>query len=385
MNRVFNLMADPFPQDPDAWKDIGEDIGEDTNGNNKKKAYPIPEAKTILDYRDNPPTSEDNLLGNRFLCREGSMLFVAQSGIGKSSASVQQDILWSIGKPAFGIRPAKPLKILTIQAEDDDGDMHEFVNGIIKTLELTNEEVMLASQNIRYIAHKELTGISFLEELVKPLLEIHKPDILRINPFQAYLGADVTDPAETGKFLRNTLNPLLKKYNCGCIIVHHTPKTTYQNKEEWKQSDWMYACTGCADLTNWARAILVVAAIKGDDDMFAWVAAKRRNRIEWADANGNAVGLRHFKHSDNGAIAWCNVEEADVPVAAGKRGGSDKKYSDNDILENMHMINAIRVGALQRKCKENNGMASATFYELWKVLKVSGKLIESEAGWRKII
>ena len=62
------------------------------------------------------------------------MLFVGPSGIGKTSASVQQDLLWSVGLPAFGIAPARPLKILTIQAEDDDGDLSEIVSGIKSSL-----------------------------------------------------------------------------------------------------------------------------------------------------------------------------------------------------------------------------------------------------------
>ena len=192
------MFDDPFPQDPDAEYPAFDEHG------NEIKVREIPEGKTILDYKDKPPDGKDNLLGNRFLCRQGGMLFVAQSGIGKSSASMQQDIMWSIGKPAFGIRPTGPLKILTIQAEDDDGDMYEFVNGIIDTLELTDEEVALANKNIHFVAHKELTGTTFLIELVKPLLEKYKPDILRINPLNAYLGADISDPFEAAKFLRNT-------------------------------------------------------------------------------------------------------------------------------------------------------------------------------------
>ena len=65
------------------------------------------------------------------------MLFVGPSGIGKTAASVQQDILWSIGRPAFGIRPARPLKIVTVQAEDDPGDLSEIVSGILTHLELS--------------------------------------------------------------------------------------------------------------------------------------------------------------------------------------------------------------------------------------------------------
>jgi hypothetical protein len=42
---------------------------------------------------------ENNLLGNRYLCRGGIMFFVGPSGIGKSSVSAQEDICW-------GPRPA---------------------------------------------------------------------------------------------------------------------------------------------------------------------------------------------------------------------------------------------------------------------------------------
>jgi hypothetical protein len=347
---------------PWGWKPGNEDRYDDCDDDGQpKKGYPIPEAKTILDFRDKPPNPNDNLLGNRFLCRQGSMLFVAQSGIGKSSASMQMDILWSIGKPAFGIRPSKPLKILCIQAEDDEGDMHEFVNGIIDTLELTKEEVQLCSENLRFVSHKQLTGLSFLHELVGPLLDKLKPDLLRLNPFQAYFGADLNNPTETGKFLRNTLNPLLEKYNCGCIIVHHTPKTTYQNKEEWKTSDWMYSCTGCADLTNWARAILVIAATE-DPNMFAWVAAKRGKRIDWADEDGNAACLRHYKHNDNGVIAWCDVDAIDVPEVKekGNQGRFKAEYKEQDILDGMDFIEPRKVGALQVKVCETTGMSRAS-------------------------
>jgi hypothetical protein len=40
--------------------------------------------------------------GNRFLCVEGGLLFVGPSGIGKSSAGMQQDICWALGRPADG-------------------------------------------------------------------------------------------------------------------------------------------------------------------------------------------------------------------------------------------------------------------------------------------
>src|SRR6266852_145470 len=86
---------------------------------------PTPTSIVALAATDPAIFDADNLLGKRFLCVEGGMLFVGPSGIGKSSANVQQDILWSLGRSAFGIRPARPLRILCVQAENDDGDLAE--------------------------------------------------------------------------------------------------------------------------------------------------------------------------------------------------------------------------------------------------------------------
>ena len=93
------------------------------------KSYPLPEALSLISLADRIPDPAKTLLANRFLCVAGGMLFVGPSGVGKSSASVQQDILWALGRPAFGIRPARALRILCIQAENDDGDLGEMAGG----------------------------------------------------------------------------------------------------------------------------------------------------------------------------------------------------------------------------------------------------------------
>ena len=71
---------------------------------------------SLREIIDTAPDPGQTLLGNRFLCRGGAMLFIGPSGIGKSSASIREDILWSIGRPAFGIAPRGPLRLLVIQS-----------------------------------------------------------------------------------------------------------------------------------------------------------------------------------------------------------------------------------------------------------------------------
>lgn len=272
---------------------------------------------SLADIYVMPVPEECTLLGDRFLCRGGSMLFIGPSGVGKSSASVQQDVLWPLGREAFGIRPAHPLKILCVQAENDIGDMIEMARGVINGLGLTEQEIKQLQDNTLYVCHKESTGLPFLAWL-ETMLDAYRPDIVRIDPLQAYLGGDPKDTERLSLFCRTTLNPLLDLYQCGAIIAHHTPKTNYRDTSEWKAEDWMYAGAGGADLTNWARAILVIdpVAVKGSNEIggcFRFIAAKRGKRIGWHDEEGKPMFARWFRHARQGGIYW---EETDRPEGA---------------------------------------------------------------------
>jgi RecA-family ATPase len=276
--------------------------------------------RSLAEYATMSVPPEDTLLGNRYLCRQGAMLFVGPSGVGKSSASVQQDIAWALGRDAFGIKPAHPMRVLCVQAENDLGDMIEMARGVVAGMKLTAAEVDQLSENTLYVSHKESTGLTFLGWL-ETLLDAYRPDIVRIDPLQAYLGGDPKDTELLSAFCRSTLNPLLVKYDCAAIVNHHTPKTNYRDTSEWKAVDWMYAGAGGADLTNWARCILVIDPVgKVSDEIgscFRFIAAKRGKRIGWHDEDGRATFARWFRHARDGGIYW---EETDQPE--GTAGGN---------------------------------------------------------------
>jgi hypothetical protein len=277
-------------------------------------ALPAPTSIIALAETDPAIFECDNLAGNRWLCREGSALIIAPSGIGKSSFGIQQDICFALGRTAFGIKPPQPLRILTIQAENDDGDLAEMSRGICAHLNLTDEERRQITERVVYIKEKTLTGMAFLHQL-RRLVEKYKPDLIRIDPLHAYVGGDVRDAALTTRFLRNGLNPILQEFHCAAIVVHHTPKTTNRDTAEWLASDWMYAGAGNADLTNWARAILVIDGTKVPG-AFKFRAAKRGSRIGWADENGHPVFERLFCHQTGGTIFWRDASEDDTERVA---------------------------------------------------------------------
>src|ERR1700719_901864 len=81
--------------------------------------------RSFIQYAKMEVPPKDTLLGDRWLCVGGGSLIIAPSGHGKSVITAQAAVLWACGKPAFGIKPSRPLRSLVIQAEDDDGDMKE--------------------------------------------------------------------------------------------------------------------------------------------------------------------------------------------------------------------------------------------------------------------
>jgi len=304
-----------------------------------------PVAVPLLDYLDRKPDPKDVLLGDRFLCREGGMNFIGPSGIGKSSASAQMDVLWSVGRPAFGIQPAGPLKILVIQAENDAGDLHEMVKGVVGAMRLTKAELELCRQKLLVIGEKARTADKFINQVLYPALTEREYDLVRIDPLLAYLGADPTDTEKLSRFCRNLLNPILEEFRVGCILNHHTPKTNNRDTSNWRASDWMYSGAGGAELTNWARAILVVEPTN-NPDVFRFIAAKRGRRTGWVDELGGAVYERVFCHTE-GSIAW---REATAEEAAGVRPRGERGMpSDEELLAHVPLTGTVPKDVLLSK------------------------------------
>lgn len=260
----------------------------------------------LWEYQSDP---HDNLLGDGWLRRGGAALFVGPSGIGKSSASMQQDIAWALGKEAFGIQAARPLRILTIQSENDRDDLQAMAGGVIMHLQLSNDEVDELYKNTRYETWTAERGHVFLAKLRQTVRE-YRPDLVRLDPLLAFAGCKIEDSEQMGSFLRAGLNPILEEFRCGLILAHHTPKPRLDVVQDKSARDFAYAGAGAAELTNWARAVLAIEP-KGDDE-FAFHAAKRGRRIGWENALGFTEYTRYFRHAkETDALHWEEITNAE--------------------------------------------------------------------------
>jgi hypothetical protein len=318
------------------------------------------------------------LLQRRYLCRGGGLLLVGQSGQGKSALAIQMATCWALGRACFDIRPAKPLRSLFIQAENDDGDLWEMLDGVRRGLALSEDDSRAVDDAILIHTENALAGPGFIR-VVARLAELHKPDLIFIDPALAYVDGETKDSKAVGDFLRRGLNPILTDNNCGGIVLHHTTKA--KNEGTAATADFLYAGLGSVEYTNWARAVLVLET-KGDG-LFSLHAPKRGRRLRWPPELHRWI--RHSRQPD--MIFW---EEAEAPIEQPGGGRSKPTKTLNDLLAlvptegrillSMLLIKASDVGIGQNKARGflEQLMSDKTLF-VWQT-KRSGTRPEKSVG-----
>jgi RecA-family ATPase len=286
-----------------SWAAWENEIAAEANG----ERHSLFELATF-DHKNDP----DTLVGARWLCRGGSCLFVAQSGIGKSTLSMQLAISWAQGLPTFGIRPVKPLKVMLVQAENDRGDLSEMVQGALAGLNIKadSEAFTALSERLVVITDNVSTGEKFTDSL-RVLTGRHSPDIVIVDPLLSFLGGDVSSQENCTYFLRNLLNPIAKESGCCWFMVHHTPKPSSdaKSKQGWGAAEYAYFGMGSSELVNWSRSVAVLRTTK-DEGFFKLMLTKRGRRAEATHLEGDHTTVIHLKHSSD-SILW---EQIPTPV-----------------------------------------------------------------------
>jgi hypothetical protein len=305
---VIKIVTTPAQhKDVNAWTLAGATTEDLLQAIKSARENTLLKGASLLEYSKREINNKLTLLGNRWLCVGGGAMIVGPSGIGKSTFSIQAAALWACGQAAFGIKPAKPLRILIIQAEDDEGDSIEMAR-VLTHLKLDQNSLGLVDQNTHLEFINDKTGTGFTEYLNEALKQ-KKIDLVIVNPFSAYLGGDAKDPKITTPFLRNWINPILAAHQVGIIFFHHTPKTNNRDTSDWKFTDWMYSGAGGADITNWARAYLAIEAEKLPG-VFKFIAAKRGARIGWDSFE------TYWAHTpEEGKILWLPADKDQITAA----------------------------------------------------------------------
>lgn len=320
------------------------------------KIEELPLVRPLLELQSPPERDDpDELIRRRFLCRGAICLAIGPTGVGKSSFLMQLGLHLTVGKPCFDLAPGdvyqrQGMQILMVQAENDDGDLAEMRDGVLRGCDLSDADKLLAQRRLRVCTVADRTRERFVQTLHRLVSEPGPFDLLIIDPAFAYLGGESKSQKDVSHFMRELLHPLLQRHGIGLILAHHTNKPpTGKEKGGWAAGDFAYLGAGSAEWINPARAALAIRAI-GSDSVFELRAAKRGKRLRWTDGDGRATCVRYIAHHrEAGVICWRDADPDEVEeLVEQKKGGRPRQADPSEVL---HCI-AANEGCSQAECKK---------------------------------
>ena len=279
--------------------------------------------QSIVDY--DPENDPDNLIGDRWLRRGSSLLFVGQSGCGKSSMAIYQGLKWAMGLDWFGCRPVRPLKVAYVQAENDIADQHDALKGASQMVFGSDWVNGLKQANMLFFREAVRTGVDFTQ-MLRRLIRKTKVDIVYIDPLLSYIGGNPSDIEVCANFTRHQLQPIMMETGVVIVLVHHFPKPKGKDDKPESVADMAYSGFGSSDLTNWAREVIVLKEVGFHQPRrFMLGMAKRGDRSGLKDKNGNKTGSIVIQRGV-GTISWdyAPPEQFVVDKAAAKKPWSGR-------------------------------------------------------------
>ena len=301
-----------------------------------KNFGPLPKSVNLL--LTLPPDDTGELLRHRVLCRGGAGLFVGSTGTGKSSFMMNAAMRWACGAAFLDMESNGPMRILIIQAENDDYDTREHFIGVHRSMQVEGygpEKIALAMSNLEFVRKSDACGVKFTDWLDTLLtgykINGQKPDIVIIDPAFTFIGASADKSETVTPFLRNMLNPVIFKHNIGCIMVHHTNKPP-KDEPNYKPGDFPYMGAGSAEWANWARFVLFLQPTH-TVGKYCLIAGKR-GRFGWKDDTGELTIKKWIQHhyedpADRNSPYWwktMNMLETISADLTEQEKKSSKKY-----------------------------------------------------------
>ena len=248
---------------------------------------------------------QECVIGNRWLCKGGSLLLVSQSGVGKSSFCLQFLVSLAINRQFFGIKAKEPLRVVMTQSENNLGDVAEAWQDITAGMNLYESEQKLLDENLFIYRDTHSVGQAFLDSM-RSLIELHRAQVFVCDPLLSFAGIELSDQQEMTQFLRHGVARILEETGCILVAVHHTTKPkSAKDKEGQTPSDLAYSGAGASELVNYVREVGVLVRQPGEEPVFKFSLTKRRGRAGMQDANGNFAGdiiVRHARQA--GQIRW---------------------------------------------------------------------------------
>lgn len=216
------------------------------------KDYEIENAEWII----------DNLIANRAVC-----LLVGKAGVLKTFLAISICYAVASGNDFLNKFKSQKGKVIYLDKENGYAIMKKRTAMVKKGLGLTGKYDIgfICFSSIKIDKKKDI-------EAIEKILEEHKPKLLVIDTYRRAISFDENDAGSVSELFVDTLRPMVEKYNCSILLLHH-------NRKGGSSGDEMDELRGSSDLANYADAILK-AERKGGNLVLKQL--KNRNEAELA-------------------------------------------------------------------------------------------------------
>ena len=237
----------------------------------------------------------------------------APTGVGKSALVMGWAMASCLGETTFdveGMAPREQLRVLIIQAENDEGDLAEPFQDIIKASEMTGDDIQRIRERLTIIENDTDCGNDFCETLNGRMRDVQTRCCLD-RSVDGVCGWRCSSSANMTKFLRNIVQPIVTKNQILLGWVHHVGKPSGDaNGHEKSDEQKKYSGLGTSDMQNVWREVINMS--DQGDGLYQLKFSKRGNRLSLKDEEGRITKTLNIEHSDN-AIIWRRAEGDRVP------------------------------------------------------------------------
>ena len=291
----------------------------------KSEAADLP-MRSLADYKRDLE-KKNVLIDGRWLVRGGIAMMVSTTGTGKSILQTQMALSFNRGIDCCGLHPMRPLQIWIIQSEDDEDRVAIDRDEIREYLQYQHPvddkgnpiDWDEAGVQIKLLEITGKTGARFLDELDRYLRAFPLPDIVFINPLNAYFGGILKEGADVSAFLKGGrfrgdeiegLESILKRYNVAAIIFSHTGKPPAKDSERkaWLTDTFsVYKMCGASEIADAVRSVITFLPCPKHKGFFIFTAGKNGSQLGWKDAAGNSTLRALYQWGECGKHYWQDV------------------------------------------------------------------------------
>lgn len=183
-----------------------------------------------------------------FIENGGMGMISSAPGVGKTQMSIQFGIACALGKPFFGWKPTKAMKVLMFSLEMGHVGLKMLFETI--TAEFSDEDKVVLDQNFKIIPLGQALPIDRPDSrmFIELMISEQNPECVIFDALNKLLTGELKE--ETARKINDYLGLIRARFGCFVWMIHHNVKANADNKKPNRLEDVYGSTFITADMTT---------------------------------------------------------------------------------------------------------------------------------------